>query len=53
LATTTSTWPPRANGGIVVTNTPGVLTDATADLTWALILGITRRIGEGNGSCAA
>ncbi len=33
--------------GIVVTNTPGVLTDATAVLTWALILGITRRIGEG------
>ncbi|MEW6681787.1 MAG: D-glycerate dehydrogenase [Nitrospirota bacterium] len=33
--------------GIVVTNTPGVLTDATADLTWALILGITRRVGEG------
>jgi len=33
--------------GIIVTNTPGVLTDATADLTWALILGITRRIGEG------
>ncbi len=35
------------DSGIVVTNTPGVLTDATADLTWALILGITRRIGEG------
>jgi glyoxylate reductase len=33
--------------GIVVTNTPGVLTDATADLTWALVLGITRRMGEG------
>jgi glyoxylate reductase len=33
--------------GITCTNTPGVLTDATADLTWALILGITRRIGEG------
>jgi len=33
--------------GIIVTNTPGVLTDATADLTWALILGVTRRIGEG------
>jgi lactate dehydrogenase-like 2-hydroxyacid dehydrogenase len=32
---------------VIVTNTPGVLTDATADLTWALILGITRRIGEG------
>ena len=33
--------------GVIVTNTPRVLTDATADLTWALILGITRRIGEG------
>jgi glyoxylate reductase len=33
--------------GVVCTNTPGVLTAATADLAWALILGITRRIGEG------
>jgi glyoxylate reductase len=33
--------------GIVVTNTPDVLTDAVADLTWALILAVTRRIGEG------
>jgi lactate dehydrogenase-like 2-hydroxyacid dehydrogenase len=33
--------------GIIITNTPGVLTDATADITWALILGITRRISEG------
>lgn len=33
--------------GIVVTNTPDVLTAATADLTWALILAITRRLGEG------
>ena len=33
--------------GVLVTNTPGVLTDATADLTWALILGISRRVGEG------
>jgi lactate dehydrogenase-like 2-hydroxyacid dehydrogenase len=33
--------------GIVVTNTPDVLTDATADFTWALILAITRRVGEG------
>ncbi|MCG3219036.1 MAG: D-glycerate dehydrogenase, partial [Candidatus Heimdallarchaeota archaeon] len=32
---------------IIVTNTPGVLTDATADLTWALIMGITRRLIEG------
>src|SRR5581483_10151096 len=28
------------------TNTPGVLTDATADLTWALILAVTRRVVE-------
>ena len=33
--------------GVVVTNTPGVLTDATADLTIGLILALTRRIGEG------
>jgi glyoxylate reductase len=33
--------------GIVVTNTPGVLTEATADLTWALILAVARRIPEG------
>ena len=33
--------------GIVVTNTPGVLTDATAELTWALILAVARRVGEG------
>lgn len=32
--------------GIVVTNTPEVLTDATADLTWALILAVVRRIPE-------
>ncbi len=34
--------------GIVVTNTPGVLTEATADLTMALILAVTRRIVEGD-----
>ena len=34
--------------GVVVTNTPGVLTEATADLTLALILAITRRIVEGD-----
>jgi glyoxylate reductase len=33
--------------GIVVTNTPGVLTAATADLTFALILCAMRRVGEG------
>ena len=34
--------------GLVVTNTPDVLTEASADFTWALILGITRRLGEGD-----
>jgi glyoxylate reductase len=32
--------------GIPVTNTPGVLTDTTADLTWALLLAVARRIPE-------
>ena len=34
--------------GIVVTNTPGVLTEATADLTMALMLAVTRRLIEGD-----
>jgi glyoxylate reductase len=34
--------------GIVVTNTPDILTDATADFTMALILAVTRRLGEGD-----
>jgi glyoxylate reductase len=33
---------------VVVTNTPGVLDDATADLTLALILAATRRVVEGD-----
>ncbi len=33
--------------GITVTNTPGVLTDDTADMTMALILAVARRITEG------
>lgn len=32
--------------GVQVTNTPDVLTDATADLAWALILGAARRVPE-------
>ena len=32
---------------VLVTNTPGVLTDATADIAMALILMTTRRLGEG------
>jgi glyoxylate reductase len=34
--------------GIAVTNTPDVLTDATADLTWALLLAAARRVVEGD-----
>ncbi len=33
--------------GVAVTNTPDVLTNACADFTWALILAVTRRLGEG------
>ena len=33
--------------GVLVTNTPGVLTEATADIAMALILMCTRRLGEG------
>lgn len=32
--------------GILVTNTPGVLTDTTADMAWALMLGVARRVPE-------
>jgi glyoxylate reductase len=34
--------------GVRVTNTPGVLTEATADLTMALLLALTRRVVEGD-----
>ena len=34
--------------GIVVTNTPDVLTEATAELTWTLILTAARRVAEGD-----
>ena len=34
--------------GIIVTNTPGVFTDDTADLTMAMILNVPRRLGEGH-----
>lgn len=34
--------------GILVTNTPGVLDEATADLTWALLLAVARRVVEGD-----
>lgn len=36
-----------ARRGIIVTNTPGVFTEDTADMTMALILSVTRRMAEG------
>ncbi len=37
-----------ARRGVAVGNTPGVLTESTADLAWALILGVARRVAEGD-----
>ncbi|NPV87951.1 D-glycerate dehydrogenase [Coprothermobacteraceae bacterium] len=37
---------------IVVTNTPGVLTETTADLAWALIMAVARRIVEAHNYAA-
>jgi glyoxylate reductase len=34
--------------GILVSNTPGVLTEATAELTWALLLAISRNVVSGD-----
>ena len=34
--------------GIIVTNTPGVLTETTADLAWALLMAVARRVVEGD-----
>ena len=39
--------PACSERGVVATNTPGVLTDATADIALGLILMATRRLGEG------
>jgi glyoxylate reductase len=40
--------PAARQRGVIATNTPDVLTEATAELTWALILGIARRVAEGD-----
>lgn len=40
--------PAATKQGIRVTNTPGVLDDTTADLTWALLMAAARRIAEGD-----
>jgi glyoxylate reductase len=40
---------PECTGrGVLVTNTPDVLTEATADLAWSLILACVRRVAEGD-----
>jgi glyoxylate reductase len=45
---------PTATGlGVPVTNTPGVLTDTTADFTWALLLSVARRIPEAHAHTTA
>ncbi|MGZ8365524.1 MAG: 2-hydroxyacid dehydrogenase [Nitrospira sp.] len=40
--------PAATQCGITVTNTPDVLTDATADLTWAMLLALARHIVKGD-----
>jgi glyoxylate reductase len=40
--------PAARSRGIVVTNTPDVLTEAVAEITWGLIFSVTRRIVEGD-----
>jgi glyoxylate reductase len=39
--------PAMTRHGVLLTNTPGVLTETTADLVWALIMSAGRRIVEG------
>jgi glyoxylate reductase len=38
--------PAATRRGVVITNTPGVVTESTADLTWGLLFSIARRIPE-------
>jgi len=40
--------PAATERGIFATNTPDVLTDATADMAWALLLAVARRVVEGD-----
>ena len=54
-ASTTSTCRPRPSRGIAVGNTPGVLTDATADMAFALLISAGpphRRVGSSTRSTA-
>lgn len=40
--------PAATDLGLAVTNTPGVLTDTTADFAWALLMAVARRVVEGD-----
>lgn len=40
--------PEATRRGIPVSNTPDVLTEATAELSWALLFGVARRVAEGD-----
>jgi glyoxylate reductase len=40
--------PAATRRGVVVTNTPDVLTDTTADFAWALLMAVARRVVEGD-----
>ncbi len=40
--------PAATRRGVLVTNTPGVLTETTADMAWALMLAVARRVPEGD-----
>ena len=40
--------PAASSRGVLVSNTPDVLTDATADLAWALLCAVARRVVEGD-----
>lgn len=40
--------PAATERGVVVCNTPDVLTDATADIAWVLLMGAARRVSEGD-----
>ena len=39
--------PAAKRHGVVITNTPGVLTETTADLAWTLMMAAARHVGEG------
>ena len=40
--------PACTKGGVVATNTPGVLDETTADFAWTLLMSVARRLGEGD-----